>query len=574
MFEIVTNLQQRGGFGDSKVISKALPYKGDLFRSYYRYDDNVLDQLGNKSFTEYSGLYHLDTLIIDIDGHKDQLELAQDKVKQVLNWLWSKDVDQDNVLVWFSGGGFHIHVAGSLFGQGFSSRANLPETVRDTAMSLFPSGDNIYYNRALIRVGYSYNTKRKLWKVPLKHDEIEYPIDEIKDIASSPTFRDIPFDKDVFEPVLESFVVQAPDKVKVTPGVELGKKDEFINVVTCMHKLYDRGPVQGRRHTDMLRLASWMRRSHIPEPVIVDALNGWAPGIPSNETEKIVSDVFSKDYRYGCNDPVRMEFCDSKCIYYARKDSGSSALTTDDMSKEMITFATTGGFSHYLDLQEFTNSNFKVYPGELVVISGESGLNKSTFAQQLSVSAKDHKIYYVTTEVSRKLMFRRFIQQALRMNKDDVMNWFSAGKVPPGADSVSHILIDDHVKDYNRFLDTVLELKPSVVVVDVIEDIGGGDSNENIAHNGPAFKAMAMQLDIIVIAVAHMRKSQNRRSNIKSNDDVKGSAAVIQKADKVLLIEGDPAQVTRRIRSSKARDEKPFSIDVAFDSETFTLNHV
>lgn len=573
MVEIVTSFRQRGQFDDPRKLSKILPFDSNLYRSVYRYDDTINTLIASgKDYTEYEGTFDIDSVVIDIDGHGSEksMELALDKVKETTAWLLSHDVEEDNFLVWFSGGGFHVHIAAALFD--FTASKTLPDTVRDTMLTLFPQGDNIYYPRAIVRVGYSFNQKRKLWKIPLTMAELNLSIPEIKQLATSGAFRDnVTYSTEVFEPLLKEFVVQSSEKFK-QKKIDLPEKQDFINVVTCMHKLYDRGPMEGRRHTDMLRLASWMRRGHMPSEVAVDSLLQWGANVPAKEVQKIVHDVYTKDYRYGCNDHVRAEFCDPACIYFEKKNEGTEVMNHDDLDSEMIEFAMTGGYDHYMNFHDVLGVDYHVYPGEFVVITGDTGVNKSTFVQQVAMANRDHKILYISTEVDRRLMYRRFLQMVTKMEKEEIMEIFKSGNQVPGSDLLSHILIVDNVPTWQRLVDITIDMKPTAVIIDVLEDVGESDSLDNIAHNARASKALAMQLNTIIMGVNHMRKSSGSfRRNKKTLDDSKGSGAIKQKADKMIMIEGDNTQLERVIRSGKARDEEPFHKTLNFNPKTFIL---
>jgi len=574
MIEIVTDFQKRGQFDDPRKLPSVLPYKSDLYRSYYTYGDEINMWITEgKDFTSFNGTYSIEDIVIDIDGHGTDasMELARDKTKNVIGWLLGKGVDPENYLAWFSGGGFHVHMTAQLFG--FTKSKTLPDTVRDTMLSLFPAGDNIYYPRAIVRVGYSYNTKRKKWKIPLTDHELDLPIADMKELASTGEIRqNIHYDREVFEPVLADFVVQSSDKFEKSK-IDLPEKKEFVNVVTCMHKLYDRGPVEGRRHTDMLRLASWMRRAHMPAEVTADSLMNWAVDLPQKEIDRIVKDTYEKDYRYGCNDSVRLEFCDPKCIYFEKKNEGTEVKTHSEMDDEMKQFASQGGYDDYLSMEDLIGSEYRVYPGEFMAITGETGVNKSTFVQQLAMLAQNHKVLYVSTEVDRRLMYRRFLQMITHMSKEDLIDVFRSGNVVPGSDKLSHILIVDNVPTWDKLVNIVVDTKPSIVILDVMEDVGDQGAMDNIEANAQNCKSMSLQMNNIVIAVNHMRKSSSGsfRRKTKNMDDMKGSSSVKQKADKVIMIEGNNEGLERHIKSGKARDEKPFSITKYFNPDTFKL---
>lgn len=573
MVEIVTSFQQRGQFDDVRKLAKILPYHSNLYRSFYIYDDSINTLIAEgKDYTTYDGTFSLDTVVIDVDGHNSEksMDLALTRIRESVSWLLGNDVDEDNFLVWFSGGGFHLHIAASLFD--FKPSKNLPDTVRDTMLTLFPYGDNIYYPRSIIRVGYSFNEKRKLYKTPLTMAELSLSIKEIKALSSNAEIRSgIVYDTDCYEPVLASYKIEADTKYKQTK-VDLPEKKDYINVVTCMHKLYERGPIEGRRHTDMLRLASWMRRGHMPASVTADSLYQWGSNIPTKDVDRIVNDVYTKDYRYGCNDHVRSEYCDSRCIYFEKKNEGTEVMNHSDMDMEMIEFALQGGYDHFMEISSVVGSEYRMYPSEFVVVTGDTGVNKSTFVQQVSLANPSHKILYVSTEVDRRLMYRRFLQMVTKLSKENIMSVFTAGNNLPGSEKLSHILIVDNVPTWQRLVDIALDVKPTVIILDVLEDIGEGNSLENIEHNARASKALAMQLNTIIIGVNHMRKSSGSfRRNKKTLDDSKGSGAIKQKADKMIMIEGDNTQLERVIRSGKARDEEPFMATLKFNPETFIL---
>ena len=55
---------------------------------------------------------------------------------------------------------------------------------------------------------------------------------------------------------------------------------------------------------------------------------------------------------------------------------------------------------------------------------------------------------------------------------------------------------------------------------------------------------------------------------------LKGSSNIVQKADKVLIVKGNRAEIVRTISSEKSRDENRFEMTAHFDYNTFTFTQI
>ena len=86
-------------------------------------------------------------------------------------------------------------------------------------------------------------------------------------------------------------------------------------------------------------------------------------------------------------------------------------------------------------------------------------------------------------------------------------------------------------------------------------------------------KKIAITQDLIVIAVHHINK-EGAKTGFTDITAAKGSMSVVQKADKVLAINGDRDKLTRYLVSQKSRDENKMKLQFEFQPKTFRWNQV
>jgi len=83
LFEKVTKLDHRGEFVTPEHFRKILPFDGDLYRSYYGYDKSILEHLeSGKGIKDFRGVRMLPEIILDYDGHDNNLAEAFQQVQQ------------------------------------------------------------------------------------------------------------------------------------------------------------------------------------------------------------------------------------------------------------------------------------------------------------------------------------------------------------------------------------------------------------------------------------------------------------------------------------------------------------
>jgi len=559
---------------------KAVKENAELFRSYYFFDGAILEHLKTyKTVTGFKGTYYLKQILFDIDAGVDTPQFTHDRAKALINTLiedW--DLTEDHILPWFSGRGFHI-VTPDFFG--FSPSNELPQVVSATMEKHFPEVDQIFDKGRIIRVGNTINTKAELYKVPVPMNNFfNYTIEQIMETAKGVVTPPPPGDT-LAPPQFPGKIVQ-PERVLNKAKIGKGSTpDNPIRLVTCMHKVIEEGPQQGSRHQKLLRLASSYRRAGIPFAIAAAGLAGWANTLKEVEVWRIVKSVYEAGYRYGCDDEIMQKYCDPRCIHFKRKDYTQNVLTAAKMEKDYVKFIRTDHGNRAFNLNQFYKlpddrgkpGSYMFYPGELIVLWGDTGLGKTTFAQNLCVQLTGMKILYLSLEVHANLLYRKFIQIATGWTKERIMEHYKSN-TNTLSEKLSHISAMTVNPTIEAIRKLVAEEQPAMVVIDTLDGISY--SGRETDKSGPLaiqLKEIAQQLDTIILAVHHISKDaaldrdkKVRPLNIHSG---KGSSSAEQKADKVIGIEGNMDAKFRTISSFKARDESPLKLNFIFDKDTF-----
>ena len=571
----VGSVSSRGSICKIDELSTYLKPTLELYRSLYSFDESAVTHFqDNRTVRSYSGTFELDRLTFDIDKGKNSKDKMMADIRYFLHLLEDKGVDPDIMRVWFSGRGFHVEIP-ELYGFGASKET--PEVVKRTISKEFGSiADSIYDYARLIRVGYSFNMKSKLYKTPLKTTEV-HNLDYNDIIELSRPFCREDFKHEYLikvEPIWNSEIAVLEPKLAIETHVT-AKKGDYNGHVTCVQKMQD-DIEEGRRHNMLLRMISAWSRKGIDAKGCYSLAQTYVPTLAYNEIIRTVDQVIDKGYRYSCNDPVMAEFCDSKCIFYKRKDYTMDVLSTDDMRKRFSQFATTDFTKTSFNLRDIydINYNYIFYPGELAMLIGDTGLGKTAWLQNLVVSTPNLDCLYLSLEVHDHLIYRRFLQIANGIKKEKVMDLHSVdlnGELQNAITPIEHINIMTTTPEIGSMKQLITELSPKIVVIDTIDAIKVNYNNDpfnkmEIIIN--ELKQLAVQESIIIIGVSHISKSASFESRLTVHSG-KGNSVIEQKADKVIGIMGEREATRRVIRSLKSRDEAKFQVSLLFDYETF-----
>ena len=540
-----------------------------IYSSYYEYDNEGVEYFTqHNTIKGFTGKLYLNRILFDVDKKDLTDDHLIKKTRAFVSKLLSDYIQNKNhIQVYFSGTGFHIEIPQLL---NFEPSGDIARVVKQVLIQYFPEGDSIYDRNRVIRQVHSLNIKSGLFKIPLSLNETEtLSLPQIRELAISQRldFPIINVKGVIVNGILSSALPIAPPKniVKPTPS----------NIVTCMQKVYNEGPVSGTRHIHLLRLASAYRRAGIPKEAIALILTNWAYNIPPGEVVNIINSVFKNDYSYGCHDIVMAKYCDPKCIFFRDKNYGLEVVSAATMEKSFAEHVRTDFSETSFDLSSmYIMEPYKVYPGEFVLVMGDSGLGKTAWVQNICVNLPKMNILYLSLEVYQNLCYRRFIQIAHNMSKEQVISHYKLADNGLSS-AINHIRVVTLSPDIDAIKRTVAELRPKVVVVDTTDCIIVNMRKEEVANEklvANFLKSLAQSQDIIVIGVHHISKAAaTGKLNIHSG---KGSSAFEQKADKVIGIEGSINNPRRVLTSLKARDESPFRLLTDMNMDTFIFHQV
>jgi hypothetical protein len=557
-------------------VKKCQEDNSELYRSYYYYDQTILDHLKiHASVRGFAGTRYLMGIFLDLDkdAASDTALLARGRI--VVERLLSQwKLKPEHIRISFSGRGYHIGLP-NIFG--FQASPELPGIVDATLKKHFPEADAIYDGPRLFRVNGTINLKSGLYKIPLLFEEfMDQTPDEIKDLAKEPRVLTLPVIPEVITYFTEQRVLTAKSiaatLLKETPHLQA----QPTNVITCVQKMYNQGPQSGTRHQLILRMASAWRRQGLPQDATLNALVLWAKDLPREEVQKITDYIYSKNISYGCHDEKMVEYCDPKCIFYAKKNISVSGgvATAEEMSKSFTDFVRRDFGETSFDLANvWRTPSYKFYPGEFNIVIGDTKLGKTAWVQNLLVPLKKLRVLYLSTELHQNLVYRRFIQIAHNMSKDQVFLAHKEGSSELFR-AISHIEVKTTSPHIKQMRQLVIDRQPQLVVIDVLDGIIPEFKRKDpIEEIGLELRAIATELDVIIIGVNHISKSaaqdEHGKQRLLTVHSGKGASTLEQKADKVIGIEGDRQSRLRTVTAIASRDETEIVLKYMFAPETF-----
>ena len=467
---------------------------------------------------------------------------------------------------------------------GFQPAKNIHEKVKQTLTKHFNFADSIYDKTRIIRSNWSFNSKTNKYKIyiPLKYLE-DVSIEEIKEAASGKKeyqyfteeyqgwFDEMNQPDKTIEPYLQLNVIDAPVIIKKA----VNKTSETNSVVTCMQHVFNEGSIEGSRHQKALRLASTYKRAGLPFLAAVASVLEWnGNSLSANDVTRIVQNVFEGNYQYGCNDIIMSEYCDSKCIYYKNKNYTLDIKGIDELEDSFREYIQNDFSKKSIDMAEIFEGvpSYQMKPGELIIFSGDTGMGKTAFVQNIVAKAKKDTLF-LSLEMNEHLTFRRFVQIVAHKTKDWVNNMYLSNENASFKELLNNIKIMTIQPQIDAVKRIVAEHEPAVLVVDTTDELQIEGFRNDIQEQNmkiDALKSIAQKHNTVVLAIHHINKSSAQAGNLGVHS-LKGSSNVVQKADKVIMIKGaDRDDKYRTISSVKSRDESPFEMVAMFNYETMT----
>jgi len=570
----------------SNVPSYIFPMEEETetYHSWYVFDEQLQQHIKNVGTIQgYNGCYYVNNIILDYDKKDLTDKQLYDAVHFLVNTEMIEDlgIKPEHINIWYSGTGYHIEMP-NLFG--FAPSTTLPAIVKETLTNVFPECDSIYDGARLIRAPYSYNEKLGNYKVLFTVDSFNFLDNKAISKASKNGFTMdelqgyVDIDWSNIEPYLKPYI-KYPEiqQISAKETVRSQFRLDPNSVVTCMQNVLAKKPITGERNITMMRIGSWMRRCGMPMAVVSHTLATWT-GL-KREAEECTKKIFEQGYEYGCTDVIMAKNCKPNCIYFKHKDYNMNVMNVDDLAEKFAEFVQKDFSSSAFNFKDVYQmpEDFMVLPGELVIVTGNTGLGKSTFVMNLVANLPTMNTLFLSLENTWHLTFRRFLQMTHGLTKQEAIDAF---KNPDDRaefqKAFEHIQISCDPPELSRLVEGIARSKPKIVVVDTtdmifVKGIHDEISKMNEIING--LKAVAQSQDCIVIAVHHVNK-EAMREGISRITSLKGTTNVVQKADKVLAINGENNEIRRMVHSEKARDEGYMQLMFEFQKDMMQFNQV
>jgi len=547
-----------------------------LFRSVFWYDEGIVEYLKtNKSVSMYRGVRGIDMIPIDIDKGYNSDEFTQDKLLKFLEKLESLGLEENMFQIFFSGTGFHIFLDNSLFD--FQPSVFLPEQIAQTLVNAGLIDDpSIIRGNQLIRIENSLNEKSGLFKIPLTLEEAKtLSLEKIRELAKTQRldFQYLEMDgRNLLEKyVIPSYMFEEGSKV-VSNGWK--KEDDNFEVnryAVCIQKLYERGAVEGNRNNVVMRIASHCKRQGMPEDFAIAGMLHWNhktnQSLDDQQVIERVRQVYRKPYRYGCNDAILKEFCSSMCLFYKHKNlDANNLMNLTDLDKAFEErLQIIENKDRYINLKDIFGLEVDcvLYPGELVVFQGDTGLNKTSIIQNIMlgvnmvddvVRPKGLQTIYYGTELSAGIIQMRnycivtgYTENEVIKHRDELYKYHTA---------LEHIAVQTGILTTSGIEQLILDYQPQVLVIDYYEQVEhpawGRSPSIAVADIAKSLSVMAQKYNIILIAISQINRASANNNGIHSGF---GSGAVEKTARRLFTISGDQNSPYRIINHVKANSD-------------------
>ena len=563
--------RNRGFMISKKELASHINPEEPLYRSLYMYDDNGKEEIKKAgSVGDFYGPRWIDRVIVDIDKGDNSNEETLRQARTCVVVLGEHGVvPHKSIQPFFSGSGYHLIIPNTVFN--FESSPELPYLVRQTMAQLLPGIDDMVYIRsAIYRVPHTVNLKTGLYKVPLTIKELEtLKPTEILDIATTPRLE-FAYHSLIGEGELEEHIVTETPKI-----AELRPVTENTKVVPCVQRMLALGPQKGSRNNTAMRIASHFRRHGVPSEYAKVSLLHWNNNnMDENALMNRIEQTYNRGYQYSCKDKLMAQHCQTRCIFFKRKDYLIDILSADSLQDEFHNRMTTDfqgktiNLSNMLGLPRHIDAT--IYPGELVTIFGPTGSNKTTLAQNLALGVdfvndrivKEWQIptLFISLELSAWYMHRRHMQIVAECSKEEVNERYDV-IFRRHKDELGHVSIQTVSPTIEQIKDKIRELNPAMVIVDYIDLVETPPhvkgEYEQIKHISHSLSNMAVNFDLIIIQISQVSRDYSRNEVLDLYAG-KGSGAIENASRKVLGLNGQADDNVKNISMYKNTDGELF----------------
>ena len=566
--------RNRGSLIPKKDLLKYINPEEPLFRSIYLYDKPAYEYAQNNGgLKNYFGKRAIDNIILDIDKGSSSNEHTRQKAIAMVVRLEEFDVSHKSIQCYFSGSGYHISIPNSCFN--FASSDNVHYIVKNTIAKIFPEVDSsIFMRTGIYRVAHTINLKTNLYKIPIDVKEL-FDLDlDLLELAKKNRLG-YPYQERLGDGELEEYVV------KEAPRMQQAQKSvsEPKDVVPCVQRMLNIGPQEGNRNQTLMRIASHCSRHGIPSQYAKAMALHWNNNsLDKNEVIEKVEYTYNRGYRYGCQDSIMNEHCQTRCIYFKRKDYLIDVKNAEDLQADLTSRLTTDFSGRTIDVGKALGipADCSIYPGELVTVFGPTGSGKTTFAQNLVLGVDFDKdninvdsqipCLYLSLELSAWYMHRRNMQIVSGLDKDQVTNNYEE-IYKLHKDKLNHIVIQTIAPNLDQIQQKIRELQPAVVVVDYIDLISTNGrymgEYEQVKQVSHYLSNLAVNMDIIIIQISQVSRNYSREERLDLYAG-KGSGAIENASRKVIGLNGQANSDTKEVSMLKNTDGELFDTELVW----------
>ena len=574
--------RNRGFLILKKDLIKYINPEEPLYRSVYLYDKEAVDYAKSGGLKNYFGKRGIDNIILDIDKSNNTDEFTRDKAISIVLELESYGLDENAIQCFFSGSGYHIAIPNIAFG--FVPSDNIWYQVKNTMLKLFPKIDSsIYMRTGIYRVAHTINKKTDLYKIPITISELTNLDINIQDLAKEPRF-DYPYTERLADGELSGAVVTNVTKVNASRKVT-----EPTDIVPCVQKMLNLGPQEGNRNQTLMRIASHCARHGIPSQFAKSMILHWNNrSLNENEVIEKIEYTYNRGYKYGCQDTIMADHCQTRCIYFKKKDYLIDVKNSEDLQKDLEFRLETDFSGKTIDIAGMLglhNVDCEIYPGELVTIFGPTGSGKTTFAQNLVLGVdfdndciiQDKQIpcLYLSLELSAWYMHRRNMQVVSGLSKQQVNDRYKT-LFGTYKERLSHLVIQTVAPNLEQIQNKIRELQPAVVVVDYIDLISTSSKYmgeyEQVRQVSHYLSNLAVNMDIIIIQISQVSREYSRNEALDLYAG-KGSGAIENASRKVIGLNGQANSSKKSVHMYKNTDGELFDTELEWQP-SFRLRRV
>ena len=328
----------------------------------------------------------------------------------------------------------------------------------------------------------------------------------------------------------------------------------------------------------MMRMVSTYKRAGIPFLVALNGMMAWANGeLDNGEIQRTVSNVYENNYTYGCDDVLLSEYCDPKCIHFKRKDYMLDIRDVESLENTFKEYIQNDFSKRSINMADIFQGaqNYVFKPGELVVFSGDTGMGKTAFVQNIITKARKDTLF-LSLEMNDILTWRRFVQIVETQTDEWVRDQYKNNPDFTVGSKLDHLKIMVIAPEIGAVKRVVAQYEPNILVIDTTDELqvdrfDGDIQKQNIIID--TLKGIAQRNNTLIFAIHHLNKASASQGTVGLHS-LKGSSNVVQKADKVIVLKGNRHDNHRTVISEKSRDDGRLELITYFEPKTMTFRRL